>query len=150
MGLSLTLQVVTRFRPLPDFPLLQREIESLFADLGTATVMVRIVDTQESASLNATYRQKSGPTNVLSFPFEVPASVPNEHLGDLVVCAEVVAKEAEQQGKHLHHHWAHILVHGLLHLQGYDHEEPAQADIMEQKEIALLQHLGVPDPYTAS
>lgn len=111
------------------------------------TVVVRIVDEAESADLNTGYRGKAGPTNVLSFPFEAPPGIPVGHLGDLVVCAPVVEREAAEQGKPLEGHWAHMLVHGMLHLQGYDHLEDAEATQMEALETQILAHLGYPDPY---
>lgn len=112
-----------------------------------AEVAIRIVGEAESAELNHTYRHKSGPTNVLSFPFEVPEGVPNDLLGDLVICAAVVEREAQEQGKEPEAHWAHMVVHGMLHLQGYDHVEDREAEAMEAEEIAILATLGFPNPY---
>ena len=112
-----------------------------------AEVAIRIVDEAESAELNATYRHNAGPTNVLSFPFEVPEGVPNELLGDLVICAPVVEREAREQGKAPEAHWAHMVVHGMLHLQGYDHIENSEAEAMEAEEIVILAKLGFPNPY---
>jgi probable rRNA maturation factor len=120
------------------------EAAALRADAG---VYIRVVDEAESAALNSAYRHKSGPTNVLSFPFEVPAGVPNDHLGDLVICAPVVEREAAGQGKPPEAHWAHLVVHGLLHLQGYDHSEDSEAQAMEAEEIAILAGLGFSNPY---
>ena len=112
-----------------------------------AQLTVRIVDEEESRMLNETYRHQKGPTNVLSFPFE-----PQEHLalpllGDVVICAQVVAREAREQNKQVEAHWAHMVVHGVLHLLGYDHLHPEQADKMEAVEIGILDQLGFPDPY---
>nr|WP_232470275.1 rRNA maturation RNase YbeY [Methylococcus sp. BF19-07] len=112
-----------------------------------AEVVLRIVDAEESAALNSAYRGKTGPTNVLSFPFVVPAGIPNDLLGDLVICAAVVEREAAEQGKPVEAHWAHMVVHGMLHLQGYDHIEEADAQVMENREIAILQSLGIENPY---
>lgn len=112
-----------------------------------AELTVRIVDEAEGARLNRTYRGRNGPTNVLSFPFERPAGVPCALLGDVVVCAPVVAREALEQGKALRAHWAHMVVHGILHLLGYDHEREEEALIMESLEAAILARLGFPDPY---
>lgn len=113
---------------------------------------VRVVDEGESAEMNARYRGKRGPTNVLSFPAEVPpaAAAAGEVLpfGDLVICAGVVEREAREQGKPLAAHWAHMVVHGALHLQGYDHETVRDASTMEARERALLASLGFPDPYS--
>jgi probable rRNA maturation factor len=116
-------------------------------------VTVRIVGERESAELNSRYRGKKGATNVLSFPageVEAPAAASAELLpvGDLVICAEVVAREAREQGKPLAAHWAHMVVHGALHLQGYDHENARDAGAMEARERALLAELGFPDPYS--
>jgi len=107
-------------------------------------VTIRIVDIPEMTQLNETYRQKKGPTNVLSFPFEWPEGVPTEQteLGDIVICASVVKQEATQQKKNLDHHWAHMVIHGVLHLLGYDHQTDSEADIMEKKEVKLLTTLG--------
>jgi len=108
---------------------------------------VRIASEEEVAELNQQYRQKQGSTNVLSFPVddELPLEVPL--LGDLIICAAVVEREAKQQNKTLLSHWAHMVVHGTLHLLGYDHIEADQAEAMEQKEIAVLQGLGFSNPY---
>lgn len=108
---------------------------------------IRIVDEMESAQLNETYRHKKGATNILSFPFEVPEGMELNLLGDLVVCAPVLEREAQEQNKSLHNHWAHIVIHGTLHLLGYDHIEDEEAQEMEAKEIELLQTLSIPNPY---
>ncbi len=108
---------------------------------------IRIVDETESAQLNETYRHKKGATNILSFPFEVPDEVDLNLLGDLVICAPVLEREALEQNKPLHNHWAHIVIHGTLHLLGYDHIEDEEAHEMEAKEIAFLQTLSISNPY---
>ena len=110
-------------------------------------IVVRIVDEQESAELNEQYRHKQGPTNILSFPVEVPEGIELNLLGDLVICAPVVEKEALEQNKILAHHWAHIIVHGVLHLLGYDHIDDDEAEQMESKEIAILNKLNINNPY---
>lgn len=112
-----------------------------------AELCIRIVDAEESRELNHQYRGKDKSTNVLSFPFEVPEGIPLNLLGDLVVCAEVVAREAEEQQKPLHHHWAHMIIHGTLHLLGYDHINDEDAEVMEQLEREILALLEIPDPY---
>lgn len=113
-----------------------------------AEVVVRVVDTEEGRALNATYRGRDAATNVLSFPCEVPPEFgPEPELGDLVVCASVVAREAREQGKPLRDHWAHMVVHGTLHLLGYDHGDDAEATVMEGRERAILAGFGIPDPY---
>ena len=112
---------------------------------------VRIVDVDEITQLNTQYRQKTGATNVLSFPFEWPPEVPVEardaSLGDLVICAAVVEQEAEAQQKTLEAHWAHMVVHGMLHLQGFDHINDDEAEAMEAKEIEIMKNLGFDNPY---
>ncbi|MCF6217459.1 MAG: rRNA maturation RNase YbeY [Gammaproteobacteria bacterium] len=116
--------------------------------LGLTELVIRIVEVAESAELNDTYRNKKAPTNVLSFPFETPQGVtPLPLLGDLVICATVVTREAEEQHKTLHAHWAHMVIHGVLHLLGYDHIEDDDAAAMEKLEIELLASLGYSDPY---
>ena len=112
-----------------------------------AELSVRIVDEAESQSLNSQYRQKDRPTNVLSFPCELPEGVDVPLLGDIVICAPVVVNEAADQHKNLESHWAHMLIHGTLHLLGYDHIHEEEAEIMESKEIAIMNTLGYPSPY---
>lgn len=114
---------------------------------ANAEVCVRIVDEQESATLNAQYRQLDKPTNVLSFPSGLPENFEVPILGDLAICAEVVAREAAEQGKSLQAHWAHMVIHGTLHLLGFDHMEAADAAVMEAREITLLAQLGFANPY---
>ncbi|AXP59688.1 TPA: rRNA maturation RNase YbeY [Haemophilus influenzae] len=108
---------------------------------------VRIVDEAESHELNLTYRGKDRPTNVLSFPFECPDEVELPLLGDLVICRQVVEREAVEQDKPLMAHWAHMVVHGSLHLLGYDHIEDDEAEEMESLETQIMQGLGLDDPY---
>jgi probable rRNA maturation factor len=108
---------------------------------------IRIVDETEARYLNETWRGHSYPTNVLSFPFESPPGLHVPLLGDLVICAPVVAQEANEQQKSLSAHWAHLVIHGTLHLLGYDHLEDAQAQLMETLEIHILNSLGYPNPY---
>ncbi|MFZ1539114.1 MAG: rRNA maturation RNase YbeY [Chromatiaceae bacterium] len=113
-----------------------------------AEISLRFVDEEESADLNGRYRGKSGPTNVLSFPFEPPPGLPDLPLiGDLAICAPVVEREALEQGKSLEAHWAHMIVHGILHLLGHDHIDEAEAQDMEGLETRILAGLGFPSPY---
>lgn len=114
---------------------------------SASELTVRIVDEEEGQTLNREYRQKDYPTNVLSFPFEAPPEVEINFLGDLVICAAVVAKEAKQQHKSENDHWAHMIVHGLLHLLGYDHIDQNEAEHMESLEVEILNKLGIDDPY---
>ncbi len=110
-------------------------------------ITVRIVDEAESHQLNLTYRGKDKPTNVLSFPFEGPDEVELPLLGDLVICRQVVEREAQEQSKPLTAHWAHMVVHGSLHLLGYDHIEEDEAEEMESLESQIMRSLGFADPY---
>ncbi|MEZ9929621.1 rRNA maturation RNase YbeY [Vibrio breoganii] len=110
---------------------------------------IRIVDSEESHQLNHDYRGKDKPTNVLSFPFEAPPGVEINLLGDLVICKQVVEDEAAAQQKPLTAHWAHMLVHGSLHLLGYDHIQDEEAEEMESLETEIMQGLGFDDPYLA-
>jgi len=116
-------------------------------------VSVRIVDGDEIQALNRDYREKDKATNVLSFPAGPLAGLPDDMpvlLGDIVVCASVVESEAAEQGKAVGDHWAHMLVHGALHLLGFDHEDDAEAAEMEALETRVLTEHGLPDPYGAS
>ncbi len=113
----------------------------------SAELSVRIVENDESQALNEQYRDANGPTNVLSFPFEAQIPEPLDLIGDLVICAPVVATEAKQQHKDLEAHWAHMTVHGVLHLLGYTHNNDQDALIMESLETEILQGLGYPPPY---
>lgn len=110
-------------------------------------VTIRFVDRDESQSLNHTYRGKDKPTNVLSFPFECPPDIPLNLLGDLVICVPVIHHEAVEQDKVVNDHFAHMIVHGLLHLLGYDHIEEDEAETMERLETKILAQLGIDDPY---
>ncbi len=108
---------------------------------------IRIVDEPEMVQLNGQYRGKEKPTNVLSFPAELPVEVGLAYLGDILICASVVEAERREQGKAADAHWAHMVIHGMLHLQGYDHIDEQEAREMEQRETQLLAGLGYPDPY---
>jgi probable rRNA maturation factor len=165
-----TVQNAARSTGVPKRAELERWALHALASDVRGELTIRIVDERESAELNSRYRGKKGPTNVLSFPAggsdrhgwrecrkrreqfaaEVPAAGGEELLpyGDVVICAAVVEREAREQGKRLAAHWAHMVVHGALHLQGYDHENVRDAGIMETRERALLAELGFPDPYS--
>lgn len=118
-----------------------------FEQHGDTELTIRFVGEKESAELNEQYRHKNGSTNILSFPFDAPAEVDLNLLGDLIICADVVKKEARQQKKEELAHWAHMVIHGTLHLLGYDHLTDEQASVMEAKEIKILSQLGYTDPY---
>jgi len=108
---------------------------------------IRLVDEAEATQLNETWRGGVGPTNVLSFPFECPPGVNMPLLGDIIICVPLVAHEATEQNKSLSAHWTHLVIHGTLHLLGYDHIAESQAQIMENLEIRILHDLGYPNPY---
>jgi len=112
-------------------------------------VTIRIVDRDEMTTLNKTYRKKKGPTNVLSFPADIPKELKGEFpiLGDIVICADVVNQEAQTQAKPERSHWAHIVVHGMYHLLGYDHQTDKEAEHMEKLETKTLKKLGFGNPY---
>lgn len=124
---------------------------ALAGRIRDADLAIRIVDNEEGQALNRHYRDKDYATNVLSFPAERPPGLPKNArfplLGDLVICAPVVAREAAEQGKPVNAHYAHITVHGVLHLLGWDHENDADAQAMEQLEREILAGLGIADPY---
>lgn len=118
---------------------------------GDAELTVRVVDVNEIHQLNLQYRQKDKPTNVLSFPSEIPPGLSREdmegYIGDIIICADVVEREAVEQHKTSEEHWAHMLVHGCLHLLGYDHINEEEAEEMESLEIKILSQLGYSNPY---
>jgi probable rRNA maturation factor len=148
MRLFLTVQRVSRARGLPGVASITDWARAALAGsgAGTAEITVRLVGEAESADLNKRYRGKRGATNVLSFSYDV---VPGKAglVGDLVICAPVVQREAAQQDKRPRAHWAHMLVHGILHLRGYDHLRKSDAELMETQEVRVLKRLGFPDPY---
>ena len=114
---------------------------------GDCELTIRLVDEAESAALNASYRGKNKPTNVLSFPFDSPVPIDPLLLGDLVICVPVVVQEASAQDKAVTAHWAHLVIHGCLHLLGYDHIEADEAEQMEALEIKLLSSINIANPY---
>lgn len=135
----------------PTTALLRKWAEHTLAKqaLANAQVTIRLVDVAEMTVLNTTYRNKKGPTNVLSFPFGLPEEVKMEIpiLGDIIICSEVVNQEASSQQKSQQAHFAHMVIHGILHLLGYDHETDAEAKVMESLEKKVMQTLGFPNPY---
>jgi len=147
--INLDLQVIVPDEELPSLDDFQRWVAGALAGRNEpAELVIRIVDEAESAELNQQYRHKAGSTNILSFPFQAPPQVTSDLLGDLVICAPVVLRQMRAQQKTAQAHWAHMVVHGVLHLLGYDHTEVAQATEMENLEIGILAQLGFPDPYT--
>jgi probable rRNA maturation factor len=143
-----TLEVVLRYRtrrPWAPGPASLRRWAGLAAGARAGEMGIRVVGSRESRLLNGRWRGRHRPTNVLSFP--AAPDLRGRQLGDLVVCAPVIAREAREQGKALPAHWAHMIVHGTLHLLGFDHERAADARRMEGRERALLARLGIADPY---
>ena len=120
---------------------------ALKSRIREADLAIRIVDAKEGRALNRHYRGKDYATNVLSFPADLPEGVKMPLLGDLVICAPVVAREAKEQRKPAQAHYAHLTVHGVLHLLGWNHEDDKEAEAMEQLEREILAGLGLPDPY---
>lgn len=144
MTLDVLLSYRTR-RPWAPAPATLRRWARLAAGRRRGELGIRVVGARESRALNARWRGRDAPTNVLSFP--AAPDLRGGQLGDLVVCAPVVAREAREQGKPVAAHWAHMVVHGTLHLLGFDHQRPADARRMEGRERALLARLGIANPY---
>ncbi|NLS14183.1 rRNA maturation RNase YbeY [Vibrio sp. SM6] len=151
MSVVLDLQIATENEHgLPSDTELQHWLDTTILPFQPeAEVTIRIVDETESHQLNRDYRGKDKPTNVLSFPFEAPPGLELDLLGDLIICRQVVEQEAQDQHKPLNAHWAHMVVHGSLHLLGYDHIEDSDADEMEALETEIMQSMGFEDPYSA-
>jgi probable rRNA maturation factor len=149
MTIELDVQRATTFEPIPDDREFARWMDAALQDREQATVTLRIVGRDESRRLNRRYRGKDAATNVLSFPADLPPEIGLPLLGDIVICAPLVDAEAAAQQKPVDAHWAHLTIHGVLHLLGYDHQAPDQAAEMEALEISLLASVGIPDPYAA-
>lgn len=154
MGSAIEIQVAEEAADAPEPPQLAAWADAALAAVGRPgrAITIRVVGEAEGRALNRDFRGRDYATNVLSFPFpEVPPEAMAElgapYLGDLAVCAPVVAREADEQGKAHAAHWAHMVVHGVLHLTGHDHAEAAQAERMEAVEREVLAGLGFPDPY---
>lgn len=148
MSVTLDYQLATSATNLPSQDQVEQWLNHVLPQFqAESEITIRIVDVEESQSLNHEYRGKDKPTNVLSFPFEAPAHVELPLLGDLVICAQVVQQEAKEQNKTEQAHWCHMIIHGSLHLLGYDHIEDSEAEEMEQLEIDLLKELGFKNPY---
>jgi len=131
----------------PGKELLQLWASAAYLDSIPAVASIQITTPEEMQQLNKQYRDKDKPTNVLSFPMQVPEEVDMCLLGDIALCASVINHEADQQAKKNNEHWAHMVVHGMLHLQGFDHIEEQDAEDMEQLEIKILSELGIANPY---
>ena len=148
MTLEVDVQIASEEDDLPDPECLRAWANAAVGGLREdAELTIRIVDEDESARLNSRYREMSGATNVLSFPFDPQPGVNVTLLGDVVICAPIVRREAGEQFKSLSSHWAHMVVHGVLHLLGYNHERDVDADKMETMETRILAELGFDNPY---
>jgi len=157
--LDVTVQFATRRTGVPHASSLSKWANLAFdaahaRRAGAIPLTIRIVGAAESRVLNRTWRGKDKPTNVLSFPADTSVPMPTDArsqeqlpLGDLAICAPVVAREAKEQGKELKAHWAHMVVHGVLHLLGYDHEDDRDANVMESREVKILARFGYANPY---
>ena len=132
---------------LPSAEKFQHWAQASYPGNDEVIVSLQVVASDEMQDLNKNYRGKDKPTNVLSFPMEVPDEVGINLLGDLALCDEVIVSEAKQQGKAAEAHWAHMVVHGMLHLQGFDHINDDEAEAMEAKEIEIMKNLGFDNPY---
>ena len=147
-GSSVDVQFAVSAEGVPSEAILREwALQVLPADRKDAEVTIRVVDEAEITALNREYRGKDGATNVLSFPYESMPAIETALLGDVVICAPVVAMESVAQQKPLEAHWAHMVVHGVLHLLGYDHQKDSEARDMEDHETQLLARLGYANPY---
>lgn len=148
MIIEVVVQYATASAKLPSKKAIRTWVEAALRGLRErAQVTIRIVDEEEGALLNRRWRKRQGPTNVLAFPCTDLEALAPELLGDVVVCAPVVEREALEQNKAPDAHWAHMVIHGTLHLLGFDHSEESEALVMEQRETQILERLGYPDPY---
>ena len=147
---SLAVQFASEADTLPSRAQIRRWVAAALEH--PAEITVRIVDADEAQALNQDYRDKDYVPNVLTFEYgEIGQDESGRGVlgGDVVICAPVVAREAHEQGKPLKHHYAHMTIHGVLHLQGYDHLDPHDADVMESREAAILKQFRIPNPYTS-
>ena len=151
MTAKINVEYVSNASELPAEAMISRWVQAALEGYERdVEVGIRIVDESEITELNQRFRKEAEPTNVLSFPFEDPPGTQTDVLGDVVVCAPIVSSQAQTEGKPLSAHWAHMVVHGIMHLRGYDHETPEEANAMEHMETRILEGLGFPDPYALS
>ena len=148
MSYKIAIQVASEDKAIPTKQMLREWAKAALSPyVADAELTIRIVDESESAELNGSYRNKPTPTNVLAFPFADAKELGLNLLGDIIICAPVVVREASAQHKEIMAHFAHMVVHGCLHLMGYDHIEDSEAEIMEKQESCILVECGYPDPY---
>ena len=148
MSIKIEIQYATEINDLPEEGLIKKWVNSsLNGYIENAELTIRIVDKAEGAQLNEKWRNAQGPTNVLSFPYSELNETTKSIQGDIVICAPVILREAAEQKKSVDAHWAHIIVHGILHLLGYDHDNENDANEMESLETSILGKLKIPDPY---
>jgi len=149
MTLIVDIQMASASEEAPDPQSIERWVGAAIGNQRESTELsIRIVDADEGQILNEQFRGSTGATNVLSFPFENESPEPLPLIGDIVICAPVVLKEACEQNKTLNAHWAHMIIHGVLHLLGYDHQNENDANLMESLETEIMQGLGFPPPYS--
>jgi len=149
MTIELEVQRATAFEPVPDDRQFVRWVQAALGGDTAVELTLRIVGEEEGRRLNRRYRGKDAATNVLSFPADLPPEIGLPLLGDIVLCAPLIAAEAADQRKPAEAHWAHLTIHGVLHLLGHDHLAAEQAEQMEALEIAMLESLGIANPYVA-
>ncbi len=145
---TLDIQLASQSHQIPGKNQFQKWVDAVLLDEAeNSEIVIRIVDEAEMIQFNEQYCDKKGTTNILSFPFEVPEGIESDLLGDLLVCVPVVEQESSQQNKELEHHWAHLIIHGVLHLLGYNHIEDSDAEEMEALEIGILNKIKIANPY---
>jgi probable rRNA maturation factor len=147
MTIEIEVQNASSFIPVPSDLQFEHWAVAALPEQGDVELLIRLVDLEESRQMNARFSNRDKPTNVLSFPAGLPQEIDLPLLGDIIICAPLVAEEAQEQGKDPQAHWAHLTIHGTLHLLGYDHQTGKETAEMEALECRLLQSLGFPDPY---
>jgi probable rRNA maturation factor len=151
MTIEVDVQYATDFPDLPDEKQFRYWVETALKNLKeNAGLTIRIVDEEEGTQLNEQWRKSKGPTNVLSFSSKGISEIAPDFLGDIVICAPVVAREAKKQNKNSRAHWAHMVIHGILHLNDFDHINSEDADRMESLEINILEELNYENPYLST
>ena len=147
MTIDVVVQNVSSLSAVPSAVQFEQWAAAALSGQGETELTIRLVDSEESQQLNERFRQQCKPTNVLSFPADLPQAINLPLLGDIVICAPLVESEAKEQNKSPTAHWAHLTIHGILHLMGYDHQTDEEAAEMEALEIGIVRSLGFPDPY---